>query len=115
MWGRVVEIMTGVWLMVSPFVFRAHDNPYILWGDLGTALLIWVLAGLSYWQPTRHAHWLILLVAIALILVGRFVTPPPASAAQQNHIFIGFFLLMIAIIPNEASQPPSSWRRTVAP
>ena len=114
MWARVVEIMTATWLMISPFVFRVQDNPYLLWGDLATAFMIWVLAGLSYWHPTRHAHWFILLVAAGLILVGRFVTPPPASAAQQNHIFVGFFLLLIAIIPNHASQPPSGWRSKVS-
>lgn len=110
MWGRIVEIMTGVWLLLSPFIFGASDDPAILWGDTGTAILIWVLAGASYWPPLKHAHWAILLVAVGLVLVGRFSSEMPASAAQQNHIFVGLFLLLIAIIPNEASQPPSAWR-----
>ena len=109
MWGRVVEVMTAVWLLLSPFVFSAEDNPYILWGDIGTACLIALLSGLSYWHPLRHAHFAILGIAVGLVLVGRFVTPPPAIAAQQNHIVVGFFLMMIAIIPNSASLPPSGW------
>lgn len=112
MWARVVEIMTAVWLMLSPFVFHATDSSIILWIDLGAALLIAFLSGISYWPPLRYAHWMILLVAIALVLVGRFMTPPPASPAQQNHIFVGLFLLMIAIVPNEASQPPVAWRKS---
>lgn len=116
MWGRVIEIMTGVWLAMSPFIFRVADDRIILWGDLGVALLIWLLAGLSYWPPTRHAHVAILLVAIGLITWGRLAAgteaPPPA---HQNHIAVGIFLLMIAIVPNYASHPPRGWRASPEP
>tara|TARA_R110002073_G_scaffold73085_10_gene178814 strand:+ start:3925 stop:4278 length:354 start_codon:yes stop_codon:yes gene_type:complete len=109
MWGRVIEIMTAVWLAASPFVFQSPVDPVILWVDFGIALLISTLAGLSYWRPTRHAHLLILVVATGLIVWGRFfVVPPPP--VHQNHIVVGLFLLMIALIPNEASKPPLVWR-----
>jgi len=110
MWGRVVEMMTAVWLLLSPFIFRAQDNPWILWGDVLTAGVIAVLSGLSYTRSLRHAHWLILLVAIGLVVAGRLAASPPATAADQNHIFVGFFLMMIAIIPNQASEPPLCWQ-----
>jgi hypothetical protein len=113
MWGRVVEMMTAVWLLLSPFIFQAQENPYILWGDTATALLITLLSGLSYWYPLRHAHFAILFVAIGLVIAGRFLTPPPAVAAQQNHIAVGLFLMMIAIIPNSASLPPSGWCKAI--
>ncbi|TWU26760.1 hypothetical protein Pla52o_06150 [Novipirellula galeiformis] len=109
MWGRMIEIMTAVWLAASPFIFRSQADAMILWGDLSIALLICTLAGLSYWRPTRYAHLLILVVAVGLILWGRFFdTPPPA--VHQNHIVVGLFLLMIALIPNHASHPPTAWR-----
>ncbi len=38
MWGRVIEIMTAVWLAVSPFIFRVQSNATLLWADLGIAL-----------------------------------------------------------------------------
>ncbi len=113
MWGRVVEIMTAVWLALSPWVFHASDNQSLVWADLGVGLLIAVLAGLSYWRPTRHAHLLILAVAIGLIAWGRLAgTPPPFE--HQNHIVVGLFLLMIALIPNDASNPPTTWRKLPA-
>ncbi len=110
MWGRIVEIMTAVWLAVSPFVFDVQSNLTLLWTDLGIALVVWTLSGLSYWHPTRHAHLLIVLVSIGLILWGRFAIAPPPPI-HQNHIVVGLFLLMIAIIPNDASRPPRSWRQ----
>ncbi len=110
MWGRVVEIMTAVWLAMSPWIFHASDNQSLMWADLGVSLLIAVLSGLSYWRPTRYAHLLILAVAIGLIAWGRLAgTPPPFI--HQNHIAVGLFLLMIAIIPCDASNPPKAWRR----
>lgn len=115
MWGRVVEMMTAVWLLLSPFIFGAQADAAVLWGDVATALLIAILSALSYWHPMRYAHVAILLIAVGLVLVGRFVTPPPASPAQQNHIFVGFFLMMIAIVPNTASQPPRVWQRSIQP
>ncbi len=109
MWGRVVEIMTAVWLGLSPFIFRTQSDAWVLWVDLLTALTICVLAGCSYWPPTRYAHLLTLLVALGLIVWGRFAELPPPPI-HQNHIVVGLFLLMIAVVPNEASSPPRAWR-----
>ncbi len=112
MWARIIEIMTAVWIALSPFIFRAEDLPGAIWFDSITALVIAVLAGISYWRPTQYAHVLILFVATGLALYGRFVDSPP-SPWQQNHIAVGLFLLMIALIPNNASQPPQAWRARV--
>lgn len=116
MWGRVVEMCIAVWLLLSPFIFRASDNVTAVWTDTLLALVIATLASLSYWRPTRHAHLVTLLVAIGMILWGRLSSSSPPPAIEQNHIFVGFFLLIIAIIPNEASRPPAEWRlRTKRP
>lgn len=113
MWGRVVEFATAVWLAASPFVFGVQSDETVLWADQIVALLICILSGLSYWHPTRHAHLLNLLVAIGLAAWGRFaVTPPPPE--HQNHIVVGLFLLMIALIPNNASRPPEAWCEKVS-
>ncbi len=109
MWGRVVEIMTAVWLALSPFIFRVQGDESLVWIDSLTALTIVCLSGLSYWHPTRHAHLGIIVVATGLALWGRLAELPPPPI-QQNHIVVGLFLLMIAIIPNEASRPPKAWR-----
>ena len=110
MWGRTIEIMTAVWLAFSPFIFGSEDVAHLILVDSLVALAIASLAGFSFWKPTRYAHLLILAVATGLIVYGRIDgTPPPA--AHQNHIATGLFLLMIAIIPNDASHPPLPWRR----
>lgn len=115
MWGRIVEIMTAVWLALSPFIFQVQDQPVLMWADNLIALLIMVLSGLSYWRPTQHAHVLILLVAVGLIVWGRFGYGTPPPPIHQNHLAVGIFLLMIAIVPNEAAQPSEQWRAVVEP
>lgn len=109
MWPRTVEIMTGVWLSFSPFIFGAQDNPVVLWGDLGVALLLWIFAGAAHWPPLKRIHLAILPVAVGLFLWGRFATDS-APPEHQNHIAVAILLVMVAIIPNEASLPPENWR-----
>jgi len=110
MWPRVVEFMLGCWLAISPFVFRHGPSDTLYWvADFLAATLVIVLALISYWKPARRAHLLIIVVATGMILYGRFGGSHPLDAALQNHIVTGLLLLMFAIIPNEAFQPPLGW------
>lgn len=114
MWARVVEVMLGCWLALSPFIF-AHgaDEPALWWNDLVSALVTMTLALCSFWRPLRYAHLGILGVGLWLVAYA-YVTPPPPPPASQNHVVIGLLLLMLAIIPNDASQPPESWQEFYA-
>lgn len=120
MWARVVEVMLGFWLIISPFLFGHYPSDRPLWmNDLICGSAVVLLAFLSFWSLPfcrflRYAHVLILGIAFWLIGFGYFGGGYPASAGYQNDIFLGLTLLLLAIIPNEASQPPPSWRRYYA-
>jgi len=108
MWPRVVECMLGCWLLVSPFVFRYGDQNNAWWvNDQIVGLAIITFGLMSYWRPTRRMHLLTLVAALWLVLFGRFGHEHPFPPAAQNYITLGFLLMMIAIIPNEASRPPA--------
>lgn len=112
MWARVIEIMLGCWLAVSPFVFRHAADEKVLWlNDLFSALAVIMLALISFWRPLRYAHVAIVVVALWLIGFGFWASGYPAPPALQNDILVGLLLLMFAIIPNEANLPPKAWRR----
>lgn len=112
MWARVIEIMLGCWLAVSPFVFRHAADEKVLWlNDLFSALAVIILALISFWPPLRYAHVAIVLVALWLIGVGFWASSAPAPPALQNDILVGLLLLMFAIIPNQANLPPPAWRK----
>ena len=110
MWSRVVEVMLGVWLVISPFVFSHPESIRSWWiNDQSTGSLV-VLFGLcSYWRPTRFAHTLTIVVACWLIGFAYVHGLGGPAAASQNHLIIGILLLMFAVIPNHASRPSRSW------
>lgn len=114
MWPRIVECMIGVWLLMSPFIFGHSPNETALWANdfaVGGALIVLSLA--SYWRPTAWAHWLIIPIGAWLVGFGRISGTPPLEPALQNAILVGLLVLMFAIIPNEASQPPRAWRQPI--
>ena len=117
MWARVVEFMLGCWLAVSPFVFR-HENPQLWTLDFALSLAVMVLALVSYWHPLRFAHLVLIVLALAMIGWGRFsggLDGADLAAGYQNYILVGLLLLMFAIVPNQASEPPASWFRQSSP
>ena len=115
MWARVIEVMLGCWLALSPFVFRHEAEDRALWfNDLVSAMIVIVLALISFWAPLRFAHLANLLVALWLIAFGFFASSYPPPPALQNDIVVGLLLLMFAIVPNEAAKPPRPWRDFLA-
>lgn len=110
MWARVVEVMLGCWLAVSPFVFRHSSEDRVLWfNDLFSALGVIVLALVSFWSPMQFAHVANFAVGLWLIAFGFLGSPYPTPPALQNDIVVGLLLLMLAIIPNHATRPPQPW------
>jgi len=111
MWARVIEIMLGFWLVISPFIFHHPADQKTLWiNDLSCGFATVALALFSLWYPLRYAHLALIGVALWLIGFGYLTSPYPSPPALQNNILVGLLLLMLAIVPNEASLPPQSWR-----
>ena len=111
MWARVVECMLGIWLWMSPFIFRHDPADAAIWiNDLATGTILVVISLLSFWRPLKQAHWALLVVGAWLVAFGRLAESPPLAAGYQNHILLGLTVMMMAVIPSEASQPPDSWR-----
>lgn len=111
MWARIIEVLLGCWLAISPFIFRHMGNRTLWINDLSCAALVLLLSLLSFWRPLGGLHFINAAVAFWLISFGYFVTFHTAEAASQNHIMVGLLLLMLSIIPNEATRPPRPWRK----
>jgi peptidoglycan/LPS O-acetylase OafA/YrhL len=110
MWARVVEFMLGCWLAISPFVFAHSPEKAWMWAtDWIAASLVIAFALLSYWRPLRHIHLATAALACGLIAIGRFAAGGEVPPALQNDIVVGLLLLMFALVPNHASQPPEAW------
>jgi hypothetical protein len=102
--------MLGLWLIVSPFIFRHGPDDSGHWTmDLATGFAVMVLSFLSYSKRYGYAHFITLLVGLFLIGFGYAFSHPRPPAAQ-NEIVIGLLLAMMAIIPNGADLPPEDYR-----
>lgn len=107
MWPRICEALLGAWLLASPSFFGDSSS----WAMRSAGLLIVLLALASFSNAFRRAHLATVLVAALLIAFSYLAAPMPHSAGVQNDILVGLVLLMIAIIPSEANQPPRAWRK----
>ena len=114
MWARVVEVMIGVWLAMSPFIFHPEINsPRFWWNDFACAVLIMTWSLLSFWRPARRAHLLQIIMGLWLMgwAFAHGFGKDPVPAALQNDVMTGFTLLMFAILPSKGTRPPASWER----
>ena len=111
MWARVTELLFGVWLLASPWVFQhAGEAGGLLLFDIGTGLVLIAVAMHSFVRPLQRYHAIVLVVGVWLIGAAFLSGPHPVSPAHQNHIIVGFILLMLGIVPNQATRPPQKWR-----
>jgi hypothetical protein len=112
MWARVIEMMLGIWLLLSPFIFRNTTAVDKFWStDVITGSAVVLLSLLSFWRPMGRSHLATGILALWLVIWAWFAAARPGPPAAQNEIVVGLLLLMLAIVPNEASLPPESWRR----
>jgi hypothetical protein len=110
MWARYIEILFGVWLIASPWVFPEREQAWLQTNEIICGVAVIVLAVASFFRPTARAH--VLIGAVALWLGGSayFFEPRPGPPAGQNDITLAYLLILMFLIPNEASKPPISWR-----
>lgn len=112
MWSRVVEIMLGCWLLVSPFIFTHPESRWEWWVNDFAAGSAVVLFGLfSFWKRTERAHVLTLGVGAWLIGFAYWQFGDTHHPAVQNQVLMGWLLLMFAIIPSFANRPPAEFDR----
>ena len=111
MWARTAELMLGVWLILSPLIFRGTPSAeQFFWIDIAAGSAVVVLSLLSFWHRTDWAHLVTALVAVGFGLFAYLGWERPGPPAAQNVITVAYILLLLAIVPNEANQPPRPWR-----
>jgi hypothetical protein len=109
-WPRICELLLALWLIASPFVLGRAERLAHVRVDVLAGVVVAVLAALSFGARRRRAHLGNVIVAAALAVHGYVLAGTEPSAAAQNHLLVGLTLLMIAVIPSDASRPPAAWR-----
>lgn len=113
MWARGIEVMLGLWLAIAPFVFGHFGEPgmgRLVASDLAAGTLVVLLAVVSFWRRAGRAHLAELAVAVWLVAFGRFAFDFPPPPGAQNELLVGLVLVLFAIVPTRAADPPARWR-----
>lgn len=118
MWPRAVELMIAMWLLMSPYIFGHDPAAKGLWvSDFACAAVIFTASSLSFWKTQPKLRWAYLTniaVSLWLIAFGYLAGGYPTAPGYTNELIVGLVLLLFAIVPNEADQPPRSWREFYA-
>jgi hypothetical protein len=111
LWPRIIEAILGCWLVLAPFVLDyAATSPTAVRIDMAAGALLIATSLGSMAERFRYARFGTAALACGLIAVAYLTAGQPAGAPQQNEMITGLLVLMFSIIPNEANQPPRSWR-----
>jgi hypothetical protein len=106
MWARISEMILGVWLGLSHFLFSPTGA-----GDFAAACLILLFALLSYIDKLNKTHLLHIFPAGWLLYTGYSYPTPWLPFSLQNYIIVALLLLIFTIIPSNASDHPRPWKR----
>ncbi len=112
MWARVIEFMLAVWLGISPYIFGyTREMKFYWYNDYICAFCLSLFALLSFYKPLRKLHLCNLILVFWLIFLGYFLRSNELDNILQNYVVIALLLVMISLVPSEASKPPMPWRR----
>lgn len=110
MWARVIELMLGCWLLISPFVFTRGESSSSPFADGNAMVCGLCVAGLgiaSYVPKLKKIHLLTFFVGAWMFGLAFFRLHPMDQT--QNQATVGLLLMMTAIIPCWSHHPPRGW------
>lgn len=109
MWPRVVEVMIGAWLVITPLVFRGTEDVdrYAVNAVVSGSVVI-TASLMAFWRRTAWMRLVTLAVSCWLAGHGYLSAVRPGPPAAQNEIMVGLLLLLFAVLPNDVNRPPST-------
>ncbi len=111
MWPRAVEIVIGLWVLMSPWLLASNSSAST-WhlNELICGLAIVLLSASSYLPGFSKAHLAEIPIGLWILISSYFGFAPIDTVQAQSNLLAALFLLNFAIIPSPANLPPYSWR-----
>ena len=113
MWPRIVEVMLGLWLVLSPLIFRFEAGDLALTINhliYGTATVVVSLIAIR----VRFLRIVTIAIGLSLIGYGYVAGGYPPASGYLNLIVIGVLVGALGLLPTDCLQPTHSWREYYA-
>jgi hypothetical protein len=97
--ASLLNVLAGVWLIVSPFVLGYATRPVAMWVTIVVGIIVLVLAWIRAAKPERHVglSWVNLLLGIWLIVSPFALTYATFARATWNDVVLGAVVVILAI------------------
>lgn len=108
-----LNVLLGIWLIISPFVIGYVFHHSALWNTIAVGILVLWFSATRALNPVRWLglSWLNCLLAIWLIISPFVLGYWPLSAALWNDIACGIFLGVVTLWSGAATPVPRAMNR----
>lgn len=101
MWAQLINVLLGVWLLISPYILHFDGAPYTTAHVTGPIVV--ALAVVSCREVTRIFRFLLLLPALWLMLAPWFLHFS-AGVPLANEELVAIAMTICAVLPGSRRQ-----------
>lgn len=94
-----IDILVGIWLVISPFLLGYSGNTSALWNDIISGILVIIFAATQTIQSKERITWpawISLLIGIWLVLAPFALNNSAVSGTLWNEIISGIIIIALA-------------------
>jgi hypothetical protein len=97
--ASILNVLAGLWLIVSPFVLGYTALPVARWDTIIVGIIVLVLAGTRAANPQQYVglSWLNLLLGIWLIVSPFALSYATLPRPTWNDVILGVVVVILAI------------------
>lgn len=104
-----LNIVLGLWVIVSPFVLLFSHNAVAMWNNIATGGAIALLAIARLSSPDAGPSWLNIVLGVWLLISSFVLGFMRINAAMWNNVIVGIIIALVAMAgstaPNRISRP----------
>src|SRR5579871_5878560 len=95
--ASTLNILAGLWLIISPFILAFSSLPIALWDTLIVGIVVVILAWIRAANPERMVglSWINILLGLWLIISPFVLNYSDAVRASWNDVILGIIVLVL--------------------
>ncbi len=94
-----INVLAGIWLIISPFVLAFWRTPAATWDNIIVGIIVLILAAIRASNPARNPalSWVNLILGIWIFISPFVLRYASFHAALRNDIILGIIVFICAI------------------